>query len=288
MSPPRRFKTVDVFSSEPLSGNPVAVVLDSSGLCSERMQAIARWTNLSETTFVLPPDDPAADYRLRIFTPDCELPFAGHPTLGSAHAVLEAGICTGRAGGLVQQCGVGLVPVSIGHAGGDGKLSLRMPPGAHRFLTAAETSELRAVLGHQVLADPAPALIDVGAVWVVAEVESTVSLASLKPDFARCAAFERSLGANGISVYAIAPGGIETRSFAPSSGVNEDPVCGSGNGSIADFRLRAGRIAPGTSYSAFQGRTTGRNGCVAVRIGEDGSIFVGGSCVTAAEGTLRA
>ena len=284
----RNYKTVDVFSSEPLFGNPVAVILDATGLSSERMQAIARWTNLSETTFVLPPDDPKADYRLRIFTPDRELPFAGHPTLGSAHAVIEAGICTGHEGRVLQQCGVGLVPVSIEPADGNGKLYLRMPPAQHRSLTQSEVSELCALLGHQVRTDPAPALIDVGAVWVVAEIENADSLASLRPDFAQSAAFERKLGATGISLYAAGHTGIEVRSFAPSSGVNEDPVCGSGNGSIADFRMRAGQIAPADSYTAFQGRTAGRDGCVTIRIGSDRSIFVGGSCVTTADGTILA
>lgn len=282
----RNYKTVDVFSSKPLFGNPVAVILDATGLSSERMQAIARWTNLSETTFVLPADDPEADYRLRIFTPDRELPFAGHPTLGSAHAVIEAGICTGREGRVVQQCRVGLVPVSIEHDDGNGKLYLRMPPAQHRSLTPSEVSELCALLGHQVRTDPAPALIDVGAVWVVAEIENADSLASLRPDFAQSAAFERKLGATGISLYAAGNAGIEVRSFAPSSGVNEDPVCGSGNGSIADFRMRAGQISPGDSYIAQQGRATGRDGTVLIRVGMDGRISVGGSCITTAHGML--
>src|SRR5918996_521405 len=108
-SPMRAYKVVDVFTSKPLLGNPVAVVLDAEGLDTGQMQAIARWTNLSETTFLLPPTVPEADYRLRIFTPRSELPFAGHPTLGSAHAVLEAGLVNPRDGGLVQECGVGLV-----------------------------------------------------------------------------------------------------------------------------------------------------------------------------------
>lgn len=283
----RRYRTVDVFSSTPLLGNPVAVVLDAEGLCTGRMQAIARWTNLSETTFVLPPDHPGADYRLRIFTPLGELPFAGHPTLGSAHAALESGVCHARDGRLIQQCGTGLVEVTLEDPNGAPTFSLRMPPAEHRPLTADEIGELSAILGSRVCGDPPPECVNVGAVWVVAELEDVETLLALQPDLARSAAFERKIGATGISVFATRAMGVETRSFAPSCGVNEDPVCGSGNGSIASFRLRAGQIAPGESYIASQGRITGREGSVAIRVSKDGSLSVGGSCVTTAEGMLH-
>ncbi len=119
----RPFKQVDVFTAVPYRGNPVAVVLDGEGLSDAEMQTFANWTNLSETTFILPPSDPAADYRVRIFTPKAELPFAGHPTLGTAHAVLEAGLASAREGRLVQQCAVGLVDLAVGQNG----LSFRLP-----------------------------------------------------------------------------------------------------------------------------------------------------------------
>lgn len=285
----RRYKVVDAFSAKPLLGNPVAVVLDAVDLDTDQMQAVARWTNLSETTFVLPAQSAEADYRLRIFTPDRELPFAGHPTLGSAHAVIESGIAVPKDGQLVQECGVGLVPLSVAAKGEEKLLTLELPDAKQRPLTDQEIDELTAILGVPVATNPAPALVDVGAVWVVAEVASAELLLTLKPDFVRSAAFERSLGATGLSIYGSngTGTGIETRSFAPSCGVNEDPVCGSGNGSIASFRLKAGQIARGGSYLARQGRMTGRDGLVRVQIAPDGAVFVGGACVTTVNGAIQ-
>jgi PhzF family phenazine biosynthesis protein len=278
----KNYKVVDVFSGRPFLGNPVAVVLDAADLETDRMQAIARWTNLSESTFVLPPESSDADYLLRIFTPYRELPFAGHPTLGSAYAVIESGMCVSHEGRIVQECATGLVPVSID----DGLLTLQMPAAKHRLLAVEETGELAASLGHPVCSKPAPELVDVGAVWMVAEMESVDALLSLQPDFNRLAALERNIGATGLSLYAVDENGIETRSFAPSCGVDEDPVCGSGNGAIAGFRLRAGRITAGDGYMARQGRKTGRDGLIMVRISPDGVVFIGGSCVTTIDGTL--
>jgi PhzF family phenazine biosynthesis protein len=282
----KNYKVVDVFSTKPFRGNPVAVVLDAADLETRRMQAIARWTNLSETTFVLPPKSANADYFLRIFTPYRELPFAGHPTLGSAHAVVESGFRAPHEGRLVQECAIGVIPVSIDDGCGERRLTLQMPAAKHRLLAVEETRELAAILGHPVCPNPAPELVDVGAVWMVAEMENVDALLALQPDFNRLAALERRLGATGLSLYAVAEDGIETRSFAPTSGVDEDPVCGSGNGSIAGFRLRAGQIAPGDSYVARQGRMTGRDGLIAVRISPDSGAFIGGSCVTTIDGTL--
>ncbi|MGO9816899.1 MAG: PhzF family phenazine biosynthesis protein [Acidocella sp.] len=250
----RAYKVVDVFTSTPLLGNPVAVVLDADGLDTEAMQRIARWTNLSETTFLLPPTNAAADYRLRIFTPRSELPFAGHPTLGSAYAVLEAGRVAPRDGRLVQECGVGLVRITVEDTG---RLTLGLPPAALRTLTPDEVEELEAVLGQPVLRDVPPALVNVGAVWVVAQLPSAAHLLALTPDFARSAAFERRLGATGLSLFGAHESGdaeIEVRSFAPSCGIDEDPVCGSGNGSIAAFRWERGQLpTTGTNYMAAQG-----------------------------------
>jgi PhzF family phenazine biosynthesis protein len=280
------YKVVDVFSAKPFLGNPVAVVLDARDLRADQMQAIARWTNLSETTFVLPPESENADYRLRIFTPDRELPFAGHPTLGSAHAIIESGLCNPLSGSIVQECAVGIVPIAIDNDRGERRLTLQMPVAKHRALSSEETGELTAVLDHPVLSNPAPELVDVGAVWMVAQMESVDALLAIRPDFGRLAALERRLGATGLSLYALNETGIETRSFAPSCGVDEDPVCGSGNGSIAGFRMRAGQIVPGEGYLARQGCMTGRDGLIVVRISTDGVVFVGGSCVTTVDGKL--
>ncbi len=287
----RAYKVVDVFTGTPFLGNPVGVVLDAEGLDDAQMQAIARWTNLSETTFVLPPTDPAADYRLRIFTPGSELPFAGHPTLGSAHAVLESGRIRPDNGVLVQQCGQGLVRIVV-QAGEVARLTLDLPPARITPLKPTDIEELEAILGHPVAPGAAPALVDVGPVWVVAQLASADALLSVRPDFARSARFERRLGATGLSVFGDHPQGreaaIETRSFAPSCGVDEDPVCGSGNGAVAVFRAHRGLLPEGgTVYVAAQGRQVGRAGRVHVGVDSQGRVTVGGACVTCVDGILR-
>lgn len=286
----RSYKVVDVFTERPLSGNPVAVILDAEGLDTEAMQAVALWTNLSETTFLLPPTTPDADYRLRIFTPLSELPFAGHPTLGSAYAALEAGRATARDGRLVQECGVGLVELAVEGKGPKRRIALTLPPATIRPLDVADVDELEAVLGRPVVRNPAPAIVDVGAIWVVAQFPTAADVLALEPDLARSTRFERRLGVTGLSVFGAHEAGaaaIEVRSFAPSCGVDEDPVCGSGNGSIAVFRRDRGLLPDnGASYVAAQGRRVGRNGRVEVTVDAQGAVRLGGACVTCIDGNL--
>jgi PhzF family phenazine biosynthesis protein len=286
----RTYKVVDVFTARPLLGNPVAVVFDAEGLDTAAMQSIARWTNLSETTFVLPPTLSSADYRLRIFTPRSELPFAGHPTLGSAYAALEARRVEPRNGHLTQECGVGLVDIVVEGCGAQRRLTLGLPPAVLTSLRSDEVTELEAVIGHPVMREAAPAIMNVGAVWVVAQLSSVESLLALKPDFTRCAAFERRLGATGLSLFAkhqASDAAIEVRSFAASCGVEEDPVCGSGNGSIAVFQRERGLLPPGnTAYVAAQGQCVGCDGRISVRVDADGHVSLGGACVTCVDGTL--
>lgn len=286
----RAYKVVDVFTKTSFLGNPVAVVLDTQGLDTRAMQAIANWTNLSETTFVLPAQSAEADYRLRIFTPRSELPFAGHPTLGSAHAVLESGRAVARNGQLVQECGVGLVALKVDGNGPDRIVSFALPPAKTTTLAKADIEELEAVLGAPVDRMAPPMMIDVGPVWIVARVADVDQLLALRPDFGRSLLFENRLGATGISVFATyAPTGmeIEVRSFATSQGVNEDPVCGSGNGSVAVFRHVRGLLPSGAvHYSATQGGCVGRTGQIAVHVGANGAVNIGGQCVTTVEGAL--
>ena len=273
----RAFRQVDVFTAVPLMGNPVAVVLDGEGLSDAQMQAFANWTNLSETTFVLPPSDPAADYRVRIFTPRAELPFAGHPTLGTAHAVIEAGLAAPRGGRLVQQCAVGLVELSIGGEG----LSFRLPRYALEELSDPEaTAWIGAAVKGRAQA------VDVGPVWLVAELADISALENLTHDEARLAAYYVPRGMTGATLYAADQGRVVVRSFAPGDGIAEDPVCGSGNGAVAAFRLAAGQVHSGDAYVASQGRQVGRDGHVSVRI-EGADIHIGGSCVTCVEGAVR-
>ncbi len=281
MAKARAFKQVDVFTSVSLKGNPVAVVLDADGITAERMQAIANWTNLSETTFVSAASEPGADYAVRIFTPKSELPFAGHPTLGTAHAVIEAGMAAFKNGKIVQQCAAGLVEVSKTETG----LSFRLPH--YAFEAAPDVDQLTAALGEGAIKGE-PAIVNVGPRWVIAELMSAETVAQLSPELPILAAYDRRHGTTGLTVYAeAADGDIVVRSFAPADGIAEDPVCGSGNGAVAAYRLRAGQIVGNSSYSASQGRQIGRDGCINVRTdGED--IHVGGDCVTVISGEFLA
>lgn len=281
MSTPRPYKQVDVFTSVPLLGNPVAVVLDGSGMSDAEMQAFANWTNLSETTFVLPSDQPGADYAVRIFTPRNELPFAGHPTLGTAHAVIEAGIAAPKDGKIIQQCKLGLIEVSVGGAG----LSLKMPP--HKVIPAPDPTSLTVALNGVNFAHGAPQIVDVGPHWVIAELDSVAAVETLTPDLAALAAYDRRHNTTGITVFADAGHGeIIVRTFAPVDGIAEDPVCGSGNGALAAYRLENGAVRDGDRYRASQGRQVGRDGKVDIRI-ERRTIHVGGQCVTCIEGIYR-
>ena len=287
----RSYKVVDVFTLRPLLGNPVAVVLDTEGLTTDAMQAIAGWTKLSETTFVLPPTTGEADYRLRIFTPRSELPFAGHPTLGTAHALLEAGRVTPRQSGrLIQECNIGLVELTVEERDGDRRLIFGLPPAKLEPMHAADIAELELILRRKVDIKTAPAIVNVGAIWVVAQMNDATSVLDLRPDFVRLAEFERRLGVTGLTVFGSHEHGdaaIEVRTFAPSCGVEEDPVCGSGNGSVAAFQWERGLLpSGGRDYVATQGRCVGRDGRIQVSVDANGKVFVGGSCVTCVDGSL--
>ena len=276
---PRPFKQVDVFTNNPFKGNPVAVILDGNGLSTEQMQAIASWTNLSETTFVCESEDPRADYRLRIFTPRSEIPFAGHPTIGSAWALLERGLKPGKSGYLVQECGKGLVTLRL--AGKN--LFLELPEA--KFLEMDESLTISAAnaLGLEKKEILRGASLDVGPVWLTLQLPSAQKVMDLKPDMARISTIE---GQTGITVFGLHQDGkVEVRSFAPAFGVPEDPVCGSGNGCVAALIRRYG-IIPASAYVALQGRNLGRDGRVEVEFDAEGTIWVGGNAVTCIEGSI--
>lgn len=280
------FRQVDVFTRVPLLGNPVAVVFDADGIDDATMQQIARWTNLSETTFVLRTDVAGANYRLRIFTPGCELPFAGHPTLGSAHAVLEAGLATAKDGRITQQCGVGLVDIFVPDDWRDAGVSFRLP--RHTLSPAPGEDALLAALGPDTQLVGTATIVDVGPRWVIAQVASAQALLALQPDCPALAAYDRAHSTTGLTLFADADhgqGDIVVRSFAPADGINEDPVCGSGNGAVAAYRLEHGLTQIGQSYRASQGTAIGRDGIVRVNYRDDG-IHIGGHCVTVVNGTI--
>jgi len=281
------FLQVDVFTDRPFLGNPVAVVLDADALDGAAMQRIARWTNLSETTFVLRPSAAGADYALRIFTPDRELPFAGHPTLGTARALLAAGRVTPSGGRLVQQCAAGLVRL---RAEGE-RLFFEVPPASVTRVPAETAASIAGALGLQA---PPPRFdaIDVGPVWLTAELRDASQVLGLRPDFAALAELSRAHGVTGVTVHAPFPVGadarrdsadVAVRSFAPAAGVPEDPVCGSGNACVAVQRAAAGRR---DGYLAAQGEAIGRDGLITVAYRGD-AIEVGGEAIVCVEGRLR-
>ena len=278
------FEEVDVFTAVPFKGNPVAVVLDGDALSSEQMQSIAAWTNLSETTFVCTPTDQRADYRLRIFTPRRELPFAGHPTIGSAHAVLRRGLIPRSSGRLAQECGKGLVDIKI-----DGeRLFLALPEPRFREPTKSDLASVADGLRVSAADVQRAAIIDVGPVWFTVQLASGDAVTTLEPDMAKLAALN-TIGITGVNVFGLYPTGagadLEVRSFAPGDGIPEDPVCGSGNGCVAALIRRDGMLQ-GRSYVASQGRCIGRDGLVTVEFDDD-TIWLGGHAVTCIEGSLR-
>lgn len=273
----RSFAQVDVFPSGPISGNPVAVVLDARGLDDDQMAALARWTNLSETTFVLPPTDAAADYRLRIFTPGGELPFAGHPTLGSAHAWLESG---GRphADVIVQECGAGLITI---RRDGD-RLAFAAPPLRRSGPVDADVlAEIRAALGLHPSDVVASNWVDNGPGWIGLMLTSGERVLEVRPDHA--ALGDHEVGLIGAYRGAGHDADYEVRAFAPGDGVPEDPVTGSLNAGFATW-LRATEEIP-ARYVAAQGTAMGRAGRVFVD--DDGTdIWVGGATVSTITGTV--
>ena len=278
------FQQVDVFTAVPFKGNPVAVVLDGDELSSPQMQSIASWTNLSETTFVCTPTDQRADYRLRIFTPKRELPFAGHPTIGSAHALLRHGLKPRASGHLVQQCGKGLVDIKI-----DGELLLlALPEPQFREPTLSQLAAVAEGLGVMTDDIQRAAIIDVGPVWFTVQLASDDLVKALAPDMGKLAALN-PIGITGVNVFGLYPRGgsadIEVRSFAPGDGIPEDPVCGSGNGCVAALVRRDG-VLKAHAYVASQGQCLGRDGQVTVQF-DTSTIWLGGHAVTCVEGSLQ-
>lgn len=285
------FKQVDVFTSNPFVGNPVAVVFGADGLDSADMQRLAAWTNLSETTFVLAPTVPGADYRLRIFTPRQELPFAGHPSVGSAHAAIEAGWATPHEGRLVQECAAGILPIRIEDSGGVRRLFVRAPAARVDAPDLTLTHTLGKGLGVPLRTEPAPRAVNVGPNWIIADLEQAQIVDRLDPDMATLATLCREHDAVGVTVFGRTGKPdvvLSVRSFAPADGIPEDPVCGSGNAAVAAYLFATEQLPPGhTRYIAAQGQQVGRDGHVHVTIDRDGRIEIGGEAVTCVDGTIR-
>jgi PhzF family phenazine biosynthesis protein len=273
----RPFSQVDVFTSTPYAGNPVAVVHDAADLSTEEMQRFAHWTNLSETTFVLPPDAERADYRVRIFTPVLELPFAGHPTLGTCHAWLSGGGTPKDRDLVIQECGAGLVQVRRGDEG----LAFASPP-----LVRSGPVEERLVehIATVLNIDPREIVdsqwVDNGPGWVAVLVGSADAVLALRPGYV-----DLDLGVVGPYPEGSAEA-FEVRAFFPKEGATvEDPVTGSLNASLAEWLLAGGRAT--APYVARQGAALGRSGRVHISQDANGTIWVGGGTVTCVAGNVE-
>jgi PhzF family phenazine biosynthesis protein len=273
----RSFRQVDVFTETPYLGNPVAVVHDADGLSDEEMARFARWTNLSETTFLLPPTSSEADYRVRIFTPTTELPFAGHPTLGTCHAWLEAGGRPRAADRIMQECPAGLIELRRTKEG----LAFRSPPltrsgPVDEAIVRQVAADLRVDRSEILEAQHA----DNGPPWIAVLLRDAEAVLALTPGYS-----EYDLGAVGFYPRG-SPAAIEVRAFFPKDGVTtEDPVTGSLNAALAEWLVRSGRLA--APYVASQGAALGREGRVHISQDSTGSLWVGGTSTTCITGTVE-
>ncbi len=287
-----KFKQVDVFANTSFKGNPVAVVLDVTGLTPHQMQSIANWTNVSETTFVSAATDPAADYTIRIFTPTSELPFAGHPTIGTAHALIEAGLVHPKNGLITQQCEVGLIPIRVeGEGTASKQIFFELPKATFVELNANEVQLVRDILGAPSLSAVTPRFVNVGPIHTVVQLPTAQDVLSLTPKLDELHEFSKAHNTAGIVVFG-AQGkdqktAIESRSFFPILGINEDPVCGSGNGAIAAFIAETHQTSVfGNHFSSSQGQALGREGKITLKISPDSRIEVGGESVTTIDGLI--
>jgi PhzF family phenazine biosynthesis protein len=273
----RPFSEVDVFTSIPYRGNPVAVVLDGDGLSAEEMQRVAHWMNLSETTFVLPPAAPGADYRVRIFTPVAELPFAGHPTLGTCHAWLAAGGTPQEPGVIVQECAAGLVTLRRTPDG----LAFAAPPVLRDGPVDGELlAQIASVLRIDQSAIVDASWADNGPGWIAVLLDSADAVLAVRPG-----PTDLDLGIAG-PYPAGSPAAFEVRAFFPKDGILvEDPVTGSLNASLAAWLLRTGRAT--APYVASQGTALGRAGRVHISRDADGTIWVAGGTVTCVSGQVE-
>lgn len=307
----RPFKQVDVFTSAAYLGNPVAVVLDGTGLSDASMQSFARWTQLSETTFVLPPSPEAkaqgADYKLRIFTPGGELPFAGHPTLGSASAWLKAGGQAQQAGVLVQECGVGLVRLEMR----EGRWAFAAPPVQMRSMPEATLPALLKALGLQTNQVMDSQILNNGPEWWAFLLDDVETVRNLSPDhlalkqlgvkvgvaakteqknisspllISRSNRESRAFAGKSLRNEATdkPDAQLEVRAFAAAIGITEDPVTGSLNASLSQWLIGSGEMP--TDYVASQGSALGREGRVHIQQDTQGQVWVGGDTVICIEG----
>jgi PhzF family phenazine biosynthesis protein len=282
-----RYKQLDVFAARHGGGNPLGVVIDAQGWSDERMQRFAHWTNLVETTFLLPARAEGADYRARIFTPSKEIPFAGHPTIGSAHAALDAGLIAPDAAGVVwQECGAGVLPILVEGAGADRELFVQSPK-ARVVGDASRGGEcLSSVLYGVALGPLKPACVEGGRRWWVAEFADEAALRGWRPDHAAIRALALATDTLGLCIFARTHEGLAVRAFPAGVGIVEDPASGAANGLIAAYVAThdtSGALAKG--YVVSQGREVGHDARIIIRI-EGEHVWVGGRTNTIIDGNV--
>ncbi len=287
---PRQFVQLDVFAAKPGDGNPLAVVLDAAGLDDAAMQAIARWTRLPETTFVLPATTPEASYRLRIFSPRREVPFAGHPSIGSAHAVLDAGLATPRDGQLVQECAVGLLPIEVRGDGRERRLAVRAPKARVLEIGQPDDPRLGAALKGFTAGALPPVLMDGGRRWWLAELSDEDSVRRLEPRWDAVSALARDHEAMGLCVFARCVDrdyDLVVRALVGHPGQVEDAASGAANATLAAWLHESGALPRVDGrYIVSQGREVGHDARLELRVDTEGDVWSGGQVQTVVRGEL--
>lgn len=283
-----RFLQLDVFAAHPGGGNPLGVVIGADAWSAADMQRFAAWTNLVETTFLLPPRHPAASYRLRIFSPSREIPFAGHPTIGSAHAAIDAGFARPADGRLIQDCDAGQLPILVEGEGRQRTLLVESPRAHVRHRGLGADPQLADILGSRRLGALPPAIVEGGRRWWLAELASEDEVRGWHPNHAAIAALAHASDSLGLCVFARCDHpdhDVVVRAFPAGVGIVEDPASGAANGLIAAYIADSEPDGPlGRGYRVSQGREIGKDAQILIRI--DGpSIWVGGQTQTVIDGT---
>lgn len=288
---PRRYVQLDVFASRPGAGNPLAVVLDATGLDDAAMQAIARWTRLPETTFVFPAQSGDASYGIRIFSPRREVPFAGHPSVGTAHAVLDAGLATPRDGLLVQDGIAGKLPLKVVGNGAARTVAVRTPRARVQDIASPGDARLRAALAGLQLGALPPVLMDGGRRWWLAELADEAHLRAMQPDWDAIAALAEATDSMGLFVYARSSDPVyyfAVRAFVGAPARFEDAASGAANATLAAWLAERGALPgePGGFYRVSQGREVGHDAIIELQVDAEGEVWSGGRAVAVVTGTL--
>ena len=288
---PRRYVQLDVFASRPGAGNPLAVVLDADGLDDAAMQAIAKWTRLPETTFVFPATADDATHRIRIFSPRREVPFAGHPSVGTAHALLDAGLATPREGFLVQDGIAGKLPLAVTGEGAERTVAVRTPRARVQEIATPDDPRLRDALAGLKLGALPPVLMDGGRRWWLAELASEADLRNATPNWDAIVALANATESMGLFVYARSNDPVyhfAVRAFVGAPAQFEDAASGAANATLAAWLAERGTLPdqPGGFYRVSQGREVGHDAIIELRIDADGDVWSGGRAVAVVTGML--